>query len=91
MAGRRMAAHRVASGHGVVTDRYDAIVVGAHCSGSPIAMLLPPKATTPLSVAETARKRYGRPLRVIKGVGGDPPIEQPKAFLGALDAVFEHP
>jgi pimeloyl-ACP methyl ester carboxylesterase len=44
---------------------------------------------TPLSVAEAASKRYGWPLRVIEDAADDPPIEQPKAFLAALDAVFE--
>jgi hypothetical protein len=44
---------------------------------------------TPLSVAEAASERYGWPLRVIEGAADDPPIEQPKAFLEALDAVFE--
>jgi pimeloyl-ACP methyl ester carboxylesterase len=45
---------------------------------------------TPLSVAEAASKRYGWPLHVIEDAADDPPIEQPKAFLVALDAVFEH-
>jgi pimeloyl-ACP methyl ester carboxylesterase len=44
---------------------------------------------TPLSVAEAASKRYGWPLRVIEGAADDPPIEQPKAFLTALDAAIE--
>lgn len=44
---------------------------------------------TPLSVAEAASKRYGWPLCVIEDAADDPPIEQPKAFLAALDAVFE--
>jgi len=44
---------------------------------------------TPLSVAEAASKRYGWPLRVIEDAADDPPIEQPKAFLTALDAAFE--
>jgi pimeloyl-ACP methyl ester carboxylesterase len=44
---------------------------------------------TPLSVAEAASKHYGWPLRVIEDAADDPPIEQPKAFLVALDAVFE--
>ena len=43
---------------------------------------------TPLSVAEAASKHYGWPLRVIEDAADDPPIEQPKAFLVALDAVF---
>jgi pimeloyl-ACP methyl ester carboxylesterase len=45
---------------------------------------------TPLSVAEAASRRYGWPLRVIENAADDPPIEQPKVFLEALDAVFEH-
>jgi pimeloyl-ACP methyl ester carboxylesterase len=44
---------------------------------------------TPLSVAEVASKRYGWPLRVIEDAADDPPIEQPEAFLTALDAAFE--
>lgn len=44
---------------------------------------------TPLSVAEAASKRYGWPLHVIEDAADDPPMEQPKAFLVALDAVFE--
>jgi pimeloyl-ACP methyl ester carboxylesterase len=44
---------------------------------------------TPLSVAEAASKRYGWPLRVIEDAADDPPIEQPAAFLVALDAAFE--
>jgi pimeloyl-ACP methyl ester carboxylesterase len=43
----------------------------------------------PLSVAEAASKRYGWPLCVIEDAADDPPIEQPKAFLAALGAVFE--
>jgi pimeloyl-ACP methyl ester carboxylesterase len=43
----------------------------------------------PLSVAEAASKHYGWPLQVIEDAADDPPIEQPKAFLEALDAVFE--
>ena len=43
---------------------------------------------TPLSIAEVASKRYGWPLRVIDDAADDPPIEQPEAFLEALNAVF---
>jgi pimeloyl-ACP methyl ester carboxylesterase len=45
---------------------------------------------TPLSVAEAASRRYGWPLRVIEGAADDPPMEQPRAFLTALDAAFEN-
>jgi pimeloyl-ACP methyl ester carboxylesterase len=44
---------------------------------------------TPLSVAEAASKRYGWQLRVIEDAADDPPIEQPEAFLEALNKVFE--
>ena len=43
---------------------------------------------TPLSIAEVASKRYGWPLRVVDDAADDPPIEQPEAFLEALNAVF---
>jgi len=43
---------------------------------------------SPLSIAEAASRRYGWPLRVIEDAADDPPIEQPKAFLEALDAVI---
>lgn len=43
---------------------------------------------TPKSIAEAASKRYGWPLWVIDDAADDPPIEQPKAFLEALDTVF---
>ncbi|MCT7378046.1 alpha/beta fold hydrolase [Chelativorans salis] len=45
---------------------------------------------TRLSVAEDASKRYGWPLHVIEDAADDPPIEQPKAFLKALDTAFSH-
>jgi pimeloyl-ACP methyl ester carboxylesterase len=37
-----------------------------------------------LAVAEAAAARHGWPLRVIDGAGDDPPLEQPAAFLAAL-------
>ena len=37
-----------------------------------------------LEVAEAASSRHGWPLHVIENAGDDPPMEQPKAFLGAL-------
>jgi pimeloyl-ACP methyl ester carboxylesterase len=36
-------------------------------------------------VAETASERYGWPLHVIDHAGDDPPLEQPTAFLDALN------
>lgn len=39
---------------------------------------------TPLSVAETASKRYGWPLRIIENANDDPPIEQPEALVLVL-------
>jgi pimeloyl-ACP methyl ester carboxylesterase len=44
---------------------------------------------TPLSVAEAAGKRYGWQLCVVEDAADDPPIEQPEAFLEALNKVFE--
>lgn len=38
-----------------------------------------------LEVAEAAAARYGWSLRVIENAADDPPIEQPRAFLAALD------
>jgi pimeloyl-ACP methyl ester carboxylesterase len=35
-------------------------------------------------VAEAASERYGWPLHVIEGAGDDAPIEQPEAFLSAI-------
>lgn len=40
------------------------------------------------SVAEAASRRYGWPLHVVDDAGDDPPIEQPDAFLAALDAAL---
>ena len=40
---------------------------------------------TSLSVAQAASKRFRWPLHVIEDAGDDPPIEQPEAFLNALD------
>lgn len=45
---------------------------------------------TPLSVAEAASERYGWPLRVIEDAADDPPIEQPEAFLKALESTLGH-
>jgi pimeloyl-ACP methyl ester carboxylesterase len=42
----------------------------------------------PLAVAESASARYGWPLHVIEDCADDPPIEQPAAFLKALDGVL---
>ena len=44
---------------------------------------------TPLEVAKAAHARYGWPLHVIEGAAGDPPIEQPAAFLDALRLALE--
>jgi pimeloyl-ACP methyl ester carboxylesterase len=41
-----------------------------------------------LRVAEAASERYGWPLHVIEDAGDDPPIEQPEAFLDALQAAL---
>lgn len=43
---------------------------------------------TRLSVAAAASKRYGWPLHVIEDAADDPPIEQPQAFLKALDVAL---
>jgi pimeloyl-ACP methyl ester carboxylesterase len=43
---------------------------------------------TQLEVAEAASARYGWPLHVIENAGGDPPMEQPEAFLEALRAAL---
>jgi pimeloyl-ACP methyl ester carboxylesterase len=40
-------------------------------------------------VAEAASKRYGWPLHVIEDAGDDPSIEQPEAFLRALQSALE--
>lgn len=41
---------------------------------------------TPLSVAQAAAARYGWPLHVVEDAGDDPAMEQPDAFVRALDA-----
>jgi pimeloyl-ACP methyl ester carboxylesterase len=41
---------------------------------------------TPLHVAEDASARYGWPLHVVDDAGDDPPLDQPGAFLDALQA-----
>lgn len=43
---------------------------------------------TPLAVARAVSSRYGWPLHVIENAADDPPIEQPEAFLEALDAAL---
>jgi pimeloyl-ACP methyl ester carboxylesterase len=43
---------------------------------------------TPLSVAVQASKRFGWELRVVDDAADDPALEQPEAFLGALDAAL---
>jgi pimeloyl-ACP methyl ester carboxylesterase len=43
---------------------------------------------TPLAVAEAASRRYGWPLHVIDDAADDPTLEQPEAFLAALDRVL---
>ena len=42
----------------------------------------------PLPVAEAAADRHRWPLQVIDAAGDDPPMEQPAAFLAALDAAL---
>lgn len=42
-----------------------------------------------LKIAEAASARYGWPLQVIEGAADDPIIDQPAAFLRALDAVLD--
>ena len=46
---------------------------------------------TPLSVAERTAARRGWPLHVIDDAGDDPPVEQPAAFLRALDRALLDP
>jgi pimeloyl-ACP methyl ester carboxylesterase len=41
-----------------------------------------------LRIAEAASARCGWPLHVIEDAGDDPPIEQPEAFLAALQAAL---
>jgi pimeloyl-ACP methyl ester carboxylesterase len=45
---------------------------------------------TPLAVAEAASVRYGWPLQVVEEAAGDPPLEQPEAFLEALRVALEN-
>jgi pimeloyl-ACP methyl ester carboxylesterase len=45
----------------------------------------------PLAVAEAARERYGWPLHIIEDCADDPPIEQPDAFVKALDRALGRP
>ena len=42
----------------------------------------------PLRIAEEASTRYGWPLHVIEDSADDPPIDQPEAFLEALEAAL---
>ncbi len=42
----------------------------------------------PLAVAEAASARHGWPLQVIDQAGDDPPMEQPAAFLAALETAL---
>jgi pimeloyl-ACP methyl ester carboxylesterase len=42
-----------------------------------------------LNIAEAASVRYGWPLHVIENARDDPAIEQPEAFLEALDAALD--
>jgi pimeloyl-ACP methyl ester carboxylesterase len=46
---------------------------------------------TPLEIAEAASTRYGWPLLVIEDAASNPPLEQPDAFLQALDAALAGP
>lgn len=43
---------------------------------------------TPLGVAERASRRFGWPLHVIERAADDPPMEQPEAFVRALQAAL---
>jgi pimeloyl-ACP methyl ester carboxylesterase len=43
---------------------------------------------TPLRVAEAASARYGWPLRVVEDAGDDPALDQPHAFVDALQATL---
>jgi pimeloyl-ACP methyl ester carboxylesterase len=43
---------------------------------------------TPLSVAEEASARYGWPLHVVENAGDDPALDQPAAFVDALQAAL---
>ena len=44
---------------------------------------------TPLSIAEEASRRFGWSLRVIDDAADDPALEQPEAFMTALQAALE--
>ncbi len=43
---------------------------------------------TPLAVAQATSSGYGWPLHVIENAADDPPMEQPEAFLTALDGAL---
>jgi len=43
---------------------------------------------TPLSVAEAASARFGWPLHVVENAGDDPALDQPDAFVDALQAAL---
>jgi pimeloyl-ACP methyl ester carboxylesterase len=43
---------------------------------------------TPLSVAEEASARFGWPLHVVENAGDDPALDQPGAFVDALQAAL---
>jgi pimeloyl-ACP methyl ester carboxylesterase len=43
---------------------------------------------TPLSIAEDASRRFGWDLRVIEDAADDPSLEQPEAFMTALQAAL---
>jgi pimeloyl-ACP methyl ester carboxylesterase len=43
---------------------------------------------TPLRVAEAAGARHGWPLRVVENAGDDPALDQPAAFVDALQAAL---
>jgi pimeloyl-ACP methyl ester carboxylesterase len=45
----------------------------------------------PLRIAELASSKFGWPLHVVDGVGHVPHIEQPEAFLQALEAALREP
>jgi pimeloyl-ACP methyl ester carboxylesterase len=45
----------------------------------------------PLAIAEAASERYGWPLHTIEDCADDPPVEQPDAFLKALDQALGPP
>lgn len=45
----------------------------------------------PIAVAEAVSERYGWPLHVIEDAADDPAIEQPEAFLKAVDRVLGRP